>query len=110
MSIAVAAVGTPIQKVVSAQRKTTTDVTFDSSYPTGGESVTAAQLNLNIIEDAVATVKAATGGGVNVANVHASVASTGATLNLLVYDETPAEVTDTNDLSTLVVRVVAFGK
>lgn len=80
------------------------DVTFDSSYPTGGEPLAASALGLRKIQFAICTVKAV-GGTVNVANVHYDRANS----KLLVFDETPGEAADTSDLSTLVVQVVAFG-
>jgi hypothetical protein len=107
MTISVAAVGNP--RFARSQRKTVTDVTLDSSYPTGGETVTATQLGLAIIEDAVADVKTVSG-TVNIANVFCNISSTGASLLLVVYDETPAEVTDTASLASVVVRVTAWGR
>lgn len=86
------------------KRVTFSTVTFDSSYPTGGESVTAAQLGLSKVDWATPTVKTI-GGTVNVANVTYDRTNS----KFKVYDETPAEVANTADLSTLVVEVRAEG-
>jgi hypothetical protein len=80
------------------------DVTFDSSYPTGGEPLAASDVGLRKIDWAFCNVKAV-GGTVNVANVYFDRANN----KLKVYDETPAEAANTSDLSTLVVQVAAFG-
>lgn len=80
------------------------DVTFDSSYPTGGEAFTAANFGLNNVVYGTADVKSV-GGTVNVANVYVDRAN----LKLKVYDETPAEAANTSDLSTLVVQVQVVG-
>ena len=91
--------------VTSAQRKTVTDVTFDSSYPTGGEAFTASDLGLNVVDSASVEVKSVAG-TVNVANVFADLANS----KLIAYDETPAQVANAADLTDVVVRVTAHGK
>lgn len=91
--------------VTSAQRKTVTDVTFDSSYPTGGEAFVASDLGLNVVEQAAVAIKTV-GGTVNVANVFPDLTNS----KLIAYDETPAQVANAADLSTLVVTVTAHGK
>lgn len=105
MALTFTKVGTKPYIVTGHEKKTITDVTFDNSYPTGGEAVTAANLGLNNVYRADAFVKSATGGGVNVANAFYNES----TQKILVYDETPAEAANTADLSNLVVRVVAYG-
>lgn len=80
------------------------DVTMDSSYPTGGESITASDLGLRRVDFAICTVKAVSG-TVNVAQAH-YIPSTG---KLKVYDETPGEVANAADLSNVVIQVVAIG-
>lgn len=107
MAVSVSAVTIgPSRAVIFGNKKVTcTEVTLDSSYPTGGEPLTASDLGLRVVDFAITTVKSATGGGQNVANAYYDVP----TAKLLVYDETPAEAGNTNDLSALVVQVVAFG-
>lgn len=88
------------------------DVTFDASYPTGGESLTAANVNLRRIEELI---------------VHGpSTATRGGTTGALpTYDYTNAklqlfwgnagtasvlpEVTDTTDVATQICRITAVG-
>ncbi len=86
-------------------KQTITTVTFDSVYPSGGEAISPADLGLSVIDHVsinITSIGATTG---NVAYV-AYVPSTG---KLKVYDEAHAEVTASDDLSTLVVQIVANG-
>lgn len=92
-------------EVFGSRRVTCTEVAFDSAYPTGGESVSAADLGLAVVDFSITTIKSATGGGVNVANAYYN-KDTG---KVLVYDETPAQAANNADLSALVVQIVAFG-
>src|SRR3990172_4286733 len=92
--------------IVGDERRTVTDVTFDTSYPTGGEAVTAAELGLHKIHTGTCCDLTATGAAVNVA----SATFDHATSKILLYDETPAQVASTADVATTVVRVVAHGK
>lgn len=105
MAIAAARVGDLPYRIVGNQKETVTDVTFDSAYVTGGEAVTASDLGLNYVETADASVKAATGAGVNVANAFYDES----TDKILLYDETPAQVANAADVATTVVRVRARG-
>lgn len=97
---------TALSSNVSTPKVTVTDVSFDAAYPTGGEAVTAANLGLNRVDFAIATVKSAATSTVNVANVHYN----RDTAKLLAYDETPAEIANDADLAGIVVQVVAWGK
>jgi hypothetical protein len=103
MSVSIAKVS-GADTVFGNQRVKVRDITFDSSYPTGGESVTASDVGLKKVLYAIPTVQAV-GGTQNVANVYYD--PTNAVLK--VFDETPAEAGNGQDLSTLVVRVVFFG-
>ncbi len=101
MAISAAKVHTGIP---GSLRQTVTDVTFDSSYPTGGEPVAASDLGLTNVLFAFCNVKTI-GGTVNVANAIYDEVND----KIKIYDETPAEAANTADLSTLVIRVLAFG-
>lgn len=90
--------------VVGSERRTVKNVTFDSSYLSGGEPLTAAQLGLKHVDFAVCTVKAV-GGTDNVASVYYDPS----TALIHLFDETPAEFGSTNDASNIVVQVVAYG-
>lgn len=92
--------------IVGHQKRTVTDVTFDSGYVTGGEAVTAANLGLNSIDTAFCADLTATGGVINVASATFDHANS----KILLYDETPAQVANAADVQTTVVRVVAQGK
>lgn len=85
-----------LNTVVGNQRMTVTSVTFDDSYPTGGEALTAADLGLNVIDQAI--VYATSG-----------YAAEWAGDLLVVYASAGTEVTDATDLQTLTVQVLAFG-
>lgn len=94
--------GTPT--VMGNKRMRVVDVTLDSSYPTGGESITATDLRLRKVQFAICNVKAVSG-TVNIANAYYDYANQ----KLKIYDETPAEVANAADLSSCVIQVVAFG-
>ncbi|MFN3652610.1 MAG: hypothetical protein ACK47B_23785 [Armatimonadota bacterium] len=73
------------------------DITFDNSYPTGGESLTAADLGMNTLDHV--TPGAATG---YVAHYdHAN--------SKLIASAGNAQVANTTDLSAVTVRVEATG-
>jgi hypothetical protein len=92
--------------VEGSRRKTVTELAFDSSYPTGGEAITPAQLGFGVgVDWSSTTVKVATGAGVNVANAYHDIA----TGKVLLYDETPAQVADAADVATVVVQIEAYG-
>lgn len=91
-------------RIVGAQKETVRDVTFDSSYTSGGEALTAADLGLNVVERAVCNVQSV-GGTVNVAS--ASYDEEEELIHL--FDETPGEVASEANVSEVVVRVVARG-
>lgn len=81
-------------------------VAFDGSYPTGGESVTPAQLKLSSVHVAICDISIPDD----------AIGTTAARYDLtnkkiLVYDDddTPAEVANAADLAGLTVHIVAFG-
>ncbi len=85
------------------------DVTFDTSYPTGGESLTAADLDLRVVEFVQGDSKG-TGWVVQYDYANSKlkvfgVNSAEATAAVQVLDE----VADTTNLSTVVVRLMAVG-
>jgi len=103
MAVSIAKV-TGADSVFGNKRVKVRDITFDSSYPTGGEPLTAADVDLKKIDFGICTIQAV-GGTVNVTSVYYDTTNN----KLIAYDETPAEVTDTATLATLVVRCVFFG-
>lgn len=106
MALAFARKGYLPYRIVGDQKRTVTDVTFDSGYVTNGEAVTAADLGLNVIDTATCNDVTATGAAVNVANATFDLANS----KILLFDETPAEVANAADVATTVVRVEAWGK
>lgn len=88
---------------IGGQKETVTDVALDSSYPSGGEVITASDLGLNVVESASSELKTTATTTVNIANAHYDEVNS----KLQVFDETPAEVT--GDLAGAVVRVTARG-
>lgn len=84
------------------RRCTVTKVVFDSSYPTGGEPLTAAQLGLRTVTHAHAQVQVAGTGSVT--NVFYDVAN-----QKLKAFTAAAEVANTTDLSAVTVQVTAYG-
>lgn len=89
-------------EVVGRQRQTKTAVTFDSSYPTGGEALSASLLGLNVI-NTIISVGISTPAGSVTSVVHDS------TNGKLIANTAAAQVANTTDLSALVVHVVAQG-
>jgi len=90
---------------MGSEMRSVATVTMDSTYPTGGEPLTAKELGLRYVNSAVATVSAV-GGTVNVAQ--ASYDKTNEKLKL--FDETPAEVANAADVSGIKLQVIAYGK
>ena len=105
----VSQVGDLPQYIDGARRKTVTDVAFDSSYPTGGEVITAANLRLDRVDHAIAQIQSAATTTVNAVSAGYTPGNGTTTSVLKVYDETPAEVANAADLSGLTVRVTAWG-
>lgn len=92
--------GTPM--VLGAIKMTVTDVVMDTSYPTGGSALSAAQLGLTRVLFAISEVSVVGAGGMT--EVHYSVST-----NKLKAFTGTAEVANTTDLSANTVQVVAFG-
>lgn len=90
---------------VGSQFRTVATVTLDSSYPTGGETVTPAQFGLRSVESASCDI-VAVAGTVNVANATYDRTNS----KIKVFDETPAEVANGASLENVKVQVTAFGK
>ena len=88
------------------------DVTFDSSYPTGGESLTASDVNLRKIEQLIVHGPAtATRGGTT--GVLATYDYTNSKLQAFWGNAGTAsvlpEVTGTTDIATQICRITAIG-
>ena len=108
MAIAISALTRP--QMEGSRRKVRGTITFDSSYPTGGEALTLKTIGLDVLEDLVISGQSASSTTSYVVvwdrsatapklKVHGGAAS-GVAL---------AEVTNTTDLSALVVRFEATG-
>lgn len=82
---------------LSNLKGTIADVTFDSSYPTGGEALTPAQLGLSVVD----YLGAESAAGYNFAYDRAN-------KKLIAYTA-GAQVTDKTDLSTVVARIFVVG-
>lgn len=76
------------------------DITFDNSYPTGGESLTPANLGLSTIDSCVARQKAAASRIVEYDYANSK---------LMLFTALGTEAADTSNQSTIVVRAIAFG-
>lgn len=101
MAVSVALVD---QFVAGNKRVVTADVTMDSSYLSGGEPLTLAQLGLTDHTASVVTMKSPGSTTVNVTQGYYD----GALLHL--FDETPAEVASTSDLTGVVMRLRVEGR
>ncbi len=96
-------------RIEGAQKKTVTNIAFDTAYPTGGEILTAANLGLNRVDYAEATVYSVATTSVNAAQVSFVPSATTGGGALFVFDETPAEIANDADIAGLVAQVVAYG-
>lgn len=95
--------------IVGSQKKTVTDATMDSSYLSGGEVATAANLGLNYIDHAEAQVTVAANATDAIGNAQ-FVRSSGLTGLIKLYDpDVPADMTSADDLTGCVVRITAYG-
>lgn len=95
-----------VRHKIGDQFKVNATLTFDSSYPTGGESIDASLLGLTIIEDGL--VSDSKGYAYDFVP-----ASGGATANVLVYTSASgalAQVANATNLSTLAPKIVVYGK
>ena len=86
------------RSVIRNKRMVVASVTFDSSYPTGGEPLTASDLGLNTIDYLSATTD-----GSN------AVTWDKANNKLKVFTAAGAEVANAVNLSAVVVRILAIG-
>jgi hypothetical protein len=81
------------------------DITFDSSYPTGGEALTAANVGLKIGIDFISFERKTVGG------VAYSFEYDRTSGKLIAYVATTgAQVADTTDLSAVTIRAMVIGK
>lgn len=88
--------------VEGQKRKVTVDVTFDSSYPTGGEAFTAASLGLTRIEFVPPAVNSA---GTRLAVWDGDVADP----KLQLFTAVGTEATDGSNQSTITVPLYVIG-
>lgn len=93
---------TGLPKVPGAERFTVTTVAFDSSYPTGGEPLTASDLGLSVVTGAIATVAVAGTGSVTAVFYDIANAK-------LKAFAAAAEIANTTDISAVSAQVVAWG-
>lgn len=89
------------------KRQAVTEITMDSSYPTGGEAVTAAQLGLATVDVALCSTN--TGHIAQYDKANAKIKLYYADYDA-VADGALIEVPAATDVATVVVTVVAFGK
>ena len=104
MSVTVENALTLPYRIVGNQKETVTNVTFDSSYLSEGETLTKAQCGLSSVERATATIKAVKG-SVNVANVVFDPVNS----VIHLYDETPGEVASEANVEGVVAQVICRG-
>jgi hypothetical protein len=98
------------QGVEGAQRVTVYDVTFDNSYLSGGETFAASSVGLSSIDyGAFIGMKSAGSTTVNIANGHVEQTADPAANKFHLFDETPAEVASTADLSGVIARFKFYG-
>lgn len=105
MTVSATAVGTP--HVFGDLQVRIVELAFDSSYPTGGESVTPAMLGLNTIDFLL--VEPA--GGYSFEYVHATSLLLARWVDTSTDGAPLAEVADTTSMSGVTgIRAIAFGR
>lgn len=93
-----------------SETMTITSVAMDSSYPTGGEPLTPAQLGLTVVDYAICSIKSVATTTVNIANAYYTCdTAVPANNRLLLFDETPAQVANAANVEGAVIEVIAFG-
>ena len=78
-------------------------VTFDASYPTGGEAVTAADFNLSEIKNMIV-------GMPDVGDTMAGLYWVGSTSKIIAVEQDGAQVANTHDIDGRTVEVLVIGK
>lgn len=108
MALTFSRVGDTPYQIVGNRKETITDVTFDSSYLTGGEAWAAADLGLNYVEYGQAKIKTPGNATDTLANSE-FVRTNGQGGFIKLWDAVPAQITSADDVSACVVRVTARG-
>lgn len=98
----------PKRVIPGAERRTTTEITLDSSYALGGEEVTPAQLGLHHVDAAICNI--VHGDEAKTAEIFPGVAFYSGGKIHVINLKTGVEVAETKNLEKLVVQVVAFGR
>ena len=92
-------------RIVGNHKETVYDLTFGTKYTTGGLSATPAELGLNYLERADCSIVNIGEGTVNIANA----VYDESTKKVLLYDETPGQVSSEAEIKAPVVRITARG-
>lgn len=107
--------GISVQPVWGDVRTHVFDVAFDSSYPTGGYVLTAAQVGLSIILGALVIGFPDVSGGATMQPIRTTANAAGSTIAIQSYTSNGnapaslAEVPNTTDLHTLTARILFLG-
>ena len=105
MAVTVETMLSPPYRIVGNRKETVTNVTMDSSYQSGGEKLTPAQLGFTAFVDSAQSLVKEVKGTVNVANAHYERSKE----LLHLFDETPAEVASEANVEGVVIQVTAQG-
>lgn len=102
MAVAIANVSSVSDDTWGRHRVRVVKVTFDASYPTGGETFTPQNAGLASFETIIVSPDTNTNPTVNVRYNYT-------TSKLMAFVAAGTEVPDTTDLSTLVARILCIG-
>jgi len=105
MAVSVEAMLSPPYRIIGNRKETVTNVTMDSSYLSGGEKLTPAQLGFSSFVDSAQSLIKEVKGTVNVASAHYERSKE----LLHLFDETPAEVASEANVEGMVIQVTAIG-
>lgn len=107
VTVAGAQVGDRPYYIEGANKRTVTDLTLTGTYVTGGVAVTASDVDLNYVDHATAEINVNANASDSVATVGVAETSTG--FSLLFYEESPAQITNGDTVTGMIVRVTAWG-
>ena len=105
MALTISLTQTPYATVFGNKKVVVLEATFDSSYATSGEALTASDFGLVRVDFAITSIKVAANATDQVSNAYFDPS----TELVVLYDDDGAEISSGDDVSSLIIQVVAFG-
>ena len=108
VTVTSADVGDKPYYIVGSQKRTVKDVTLTGTYVAAGVAITAANLGLNSIDTASVELQTQVDASDSFTNIQSQIASSGATLTVELWDETPEENSGDSVTGTIL-RITSYG-